>query len=123
MKALVALMLAAAPLGGCATAAPSTAIDGRAGLGQRALVGALVVTPLRLVEDSRCPVGVQCVWAGRLVIAARIDGAGWSENANLELGKDHRTRGTGLALVAAAPAKAAGSDVAPGAYRFIFEPR
>ncbi len=30
----------------------------------------------RVVEDSRCPVGVQCVRAGRVVVAVRVGRAG-----------------------------------------------
>lgn len=128
MKALLALAIAAAPLGACATAPPGPAAespraDGSAAFGQPARAGALVVTPLRLVEDSRCPVDAQCVWAGRLVISARIDGAGWSETASLELGRDYRSRGAGLALVSAAPDKMAGSTPPASAFVFGFEPR
>lgn len=76
-----------------------------------------------MVEDSRCPANARCVWAGRLVIAARIDGPGWSEFASLELGKNYRTHGHGLALVSAMPDKLAGREVPAQAYIFGFEPR
>ena len=127
MKALLPLMLAALSLGACATApaAPTPELPQvpSAGFGQQTRVGALVVTPLNLVEDSRCPVNARCVWAGRLVIGARINGPGWSETANLELGKDYRSHGLGLALVSARPDKIAGSEFPPPAYLFGFEPR
>ena len=127
MKALLPLMLAAVTLGACATA-PSAPHAGlprglSAGFGQPAQVGVLVVTPLRLIEDSRCPVNARCVWAGRLVIGARIDGPGWSETASLELGKEYRSRGLGIALVSALPEKIAGSELPPSAYMLGFEPR
>jgi hypothetical protein len=32
----------------------------------------VMVRPERVIEDSRCPQGTMCVWAGRLVIAATV---------------------------------------------------
>ena len=39
-----------------------------AGLGQAGEVNGLRFRPLEVIEDSRCPARVQCVWAGRLVL-------------------------------------------------------
>ena len=85
--------------------------------------GALVVTPQAVVEDSRCPINARCVWAGRLVLQARIAGKGWSETANLTLGQPYATHGAGLALVSAEPGKLAGSPPSPPASLFGFEAR
>jgi hypothetical protein len=44
------------------------------------------ITPLEVVEDSRCPVGVQCIWAGTLKLKVLISsGLGVSESV-IELG-------------------------------------
>ena len=125
MKAVVSITAALA-LAACATA-PMTGApirsDGMASIGQSTRVGALVVTPQAVVEDSRCPINARCIWAGRLVLAARIDGAGWRETARLTLGESYRTHGSGLALVSAEPGKMAGSPPSPPASRFAFEAR
>ncbi len=125
MKAM-SILVAALALGACATA-PSTGspvrTDGLARIGEPTRVGALVVTPQSIVEDSRCPVNARCVWAGRLVLAARIDGAGWRETVRMTLGVPFRTHGTGLALISAEPGKMAGAPPAPPASLFGFEPR
>ena len=97
--------------------------DGLAAIGQSTRVGSLTVTPQSVVEDSRCPINARCVWAGRMVLAARIDGAGWREVANLTLGQPYTTHGTGLALVSAEPGKVAGSPPFPPASLFGFERR
>ena len=34
--------------------------------------GDLVVTPLAVLEDSRCPIEAECVWAGRLRLNAQL---------------------------------------------------
>jgi hypothetical protein len=95
--------------------------DGMAMIGQPTRVGQLVVTPMELVEDSRCPMNVRCVWAGRVVVATRIDGAGWRETANLTLGQPYPTHGTTVTLTSAAPEKVAGTSVPPQAYMFGFQ--
>lgn len=122
----VALLAAALALSACATA-PTTEYpvrtDGHASFGQSTRVGALVVTPKALVEDSRCPINARCVWAGRLVLKTRIDGAGWRETVDLTLGQAYATHGTGLALVSAEPGKMAGATPSPPASLFGFEAR
>ncbi len=96
-----------------------------AGLGQPVTVGALVVTPQAVVEDSRCPINARCVWAGRLIVKTRIDGAGWRETTDLTLGEPYSTHGTGIALISGSPAPEAGAgkETKPADYRFTFEPR
>ena len=43
----------------------------------------LEITFLEVLEDSRCPKGVQCVWAGRAVCLVRIKTGGSEENVEL----------------------------------------
>lgn len=94
-------------------------------LGQAVTVGSVVAMPMAVVEDSRCPINARCVWAGRLVVTTRIDGAGWRETADLTLGEPWSTRGLTLALVSGEPGRLAGEgqDIPKDAYRFTYEPR
>lgn len=39
------------------------------------LGGGLTVTPLDVLEDSRCPANVDCVWAGQVRLRANVSGA------------------------------------------------
>jgi len=119
-------LAAALALSACATTPPPGApirSDGLATLGQPTRVGALVVTPQRVIEDSRCPINARCIWAGRLLLKTRIDGAGWRETVDLTLGQPYATHGTGLALVSGEPGKMAGATPSPPASLFGFEPR
>ena len=76
-----ALLLA---LAGCATTStPDSDGIARAGLDQRVYVDGPWVTPLAVVEDSRCPVGVQCISAGRTRVMVRIDLGSRSEYREL----------------------------------------
>ncbi len=86
-------------------------------------VGDLVLTPKKLVEDSRCPVNARCVWAGRVVVATRIDGAGWRETKNLTLGEPYGTHGKVFALVSVIPEKTTQNEIESRQYRFVYEAR
>lgn len=129
MKKLVILF--ALTLGACATTIPNGPIvdggpirlDSLAHLGEPTRVGPVVVTPQRVVEDSRCPINARCVWAGRVILTARIDGAGWRETANLTLGETYRTHGVGVALTSVEPGKMAGAEQPTAPTLFGFEPR
>jgi len=88
-------------------------------LGQKANVGPLIVTPLAIVEDSRCPTDTQCVWAGRV----RIDAAINDERHELTLGQTAAVAGGTLVLAEVRPAKVADIVVGPTDYRFRFEYR
>lgn len=100
----LAAMAMLALLAGCAApaataAAPAGAVEAR--LGQTVRLGDLSVRPIAVLEDSRCPSGVQCVWAGRLRIRAAVSGVGETE---LMLGQPFALPSGTLTLVAAAPA-------------------
>ena len=97
--------------------------DGLAAIGQPTRVGAVVVTPKNVVEDSRCPMNARCVWAGQVIITARIDGAGWRETTSLKLGESFQTRAGAIALTSVRPEKMAGARTSPTAYLFGFEQR
>ena len=85
MKAAI-LLLAPGLLAGCATTPGSHGIEGPVALGQVAYVGGPRVRPDRLIEDSRCPAGTQCVWAGRVMVRATVIGGNWSKQMDLTLG-------------------------------------
>ena len=115
-------IMAAFVLGSCTTVPPAEA-GSIAGLGQVASSNNIHIRPLRVVEDSRCPVDVQCVWAGRVRLQALIELRGGSEelNTTLTLGEPLRVADGILTLTAAAPSKKAGAEIDPRAYRFTFD--
>jgi hypothetical protein len=119
MKAVA--ILAALSLAGSATV-PAQGSGPTAGFGQAAQIDGLRIRPLSIVEDSRCPANVQCVWAGRLVIFAEVDLSGGSETfrGNLTLGEPLALGRETVTLVAAVPGKSAATPTDPRAYRFTF---
>ena len=121
MKTLVLAALLA--LAGCATASlPAPPEDGltRAAIGQTVTVGGPKVTPLAVLEDSRCPAGVQCVWAGRVRISARVDLGRGSETRELTQGMPVPVADGTLELIEVQPAKPApgARPLASADYRF-----
>jgi hypothetical protein len=114
------LPIIAISLAACATVPASTGSS--AGLGQVARVDGVTIRPLRVVEDSRCPSDVQCVWAGRLVILAEVGYRGGSESfrGTMTLGQALILGRESVTLVSATPGKTAGSTIDPRAYRFTF---
>ena len=114
MRSIVTLFAAFA-LAACAslpTAAPVRS-DGLARIGEATRIGALVVTPRSVLEDSRCPINARCIWAGRVIVRTEIAGAGWRETLNLTLGERVATHGTTLGLTSVEPGKMAGAQPTP----------
>lgn len=127
-----ALLLAALSLAACAVIPDAPRPESVAvpqgtpvALGQPVEVGSVVATPMAVVEDSRCPINARCIWAGRLVVKTRIDGAGWRETHDLTLGEPFGTHDVVIALVSGEPGREAGEgkDTPKEAYRFTYEAR
>ena len=122
MKAFAPLALTLAAL--AASAHPLGAAE-PIDLTQKLTAGA-TVTPLAIVEDSRCPPDVMCVWAGRLVVQARFEYAGEREDVVMLLHETKRVPGGMLTLNSAAPPPGAGDTRLEGIdgfdLRFSFAP-
>ena len=64
-----------------------------AGTGQTAdLGGGLTVRPIAIIEDSRCPLNVTCLWAGRLRLRALVAGI----DTELTLGEGYYQSARGI---------------------------
>ena len=118
-------LFAALALAACVTVPAASATTGTptAGFGQTANVGPLLVRPIALLEDSRCPINARCVWAGRLVILAEVSFNGGSEQfrGNMTLGTPLALGRENVTLIAAERGKLAGAEGNPPASRFTFD--
>lgn len=101
---------------------PPASTDGiaRAGLHQRVYVDGPYVTPLEVLEDSRCPMNARCVWAGRTRLTVKIDLGSRSETREIGSDKPIQVADGTLSLVEVQPDKLAGEEAKPKAYRFGF---
>ena len=122
MKALVPL-IAAAALAACGPkSTPPPPPGPTAGLGQAGEVNGLRFRPLDVVEDSRCPARVQCVWAGRVVVTTGVGAPGGGEEMRLDLtqGEPRSVYGGMLTLVRVDPPKGTIGSLEREAYRFTY---
>jgi hypothetical protein len=78
-----------------------------------------------VLEDSRCPVDVQCVWAGtvRLATILYTDMGDGSAPQDFTLGEPITTETHELELIDVRPPARAGESIAPEEYVFVFEVR
>lgn len=119
------LLVATLLLGACATPdrTPPAAPDGiaRAGLNERVYVDGPYVTPLAVLEDSRCPMNARCVWAGRTRLSVRIDLGARSETREIASDAPIQVADGQLSLVEVQPDRMAGEQTGPEKpYRFGF---
>jgi hypothetical protein len=115
----VALGLAFLALGGCVST-PSSITEGPTQLGQVALVGDLRVQPDRVIEDSRCPIDAQCVWAGQVVLQATVFDRDWSKKLDLTLGAPVPIAGGYLTLTSVQPERVSLRKPLPKQLQFTF---
>ena len=93
-----------------------------AGLGQAGEVNGLRFRPIEVLEDSRCPARVECVWAGqvRLLVAVGSPSGGEISRYEVTLGKPVIVHGGALTLVRVEPPKGTMGSMERDAYRFTF---
>ena len=103
---------------------PTGPLDGiaRAELNERVYVDGPYVTPLAVLEDSRCPMNARCVWAGRVRLSVRIDLGARSETREIASDAPIEVADGQLALVEVRPDRVAGDQPGnPKPYRFGFK--
>lgn len=111
--------IACLALSGCA-ATTATATEGPARLGQTVHVDGPRVTPLRVIEDSRCPMNARCVWAGRVVLRVKVQGGAWQRELDLTLGEPVPVADGTLILTAVTPDRRTDQPIRSRDYRFAF---
>jgi hypothetical protein len=120
MNKAIAFLLPAL-LGGCAGSGFAPLEGMPAALGETVRVGSLTATPRSVVEDSRCPITVQCVQAGRVIVSTQITGPGGTETVPLVLGEPYAVQGATVTLVSARPEKWNERKRPRREYRFVFD--
>ena len=116
MKTAAILLAPFALCAAIASAAPPGVALAR--IGETVRIHGLRVTPLRVLEDSRCPQNARCVWAGRVRLSVRIGNA----TRELTLGQPVPMVGGTLSLAAVLPERTTrDAALPPRAYRFGFQ--
>lgn len=129
MKTLLAPLLIA-PLAACAIIPDTPISNGDAApqgtavaLRQPVWTGDAILTPLQVVEDSRCPANARCVWPGKLTVSTRIAATHWTQTAPLTLGEPYEILGRTFVLTSGTPEKTAEGQTPVTDYRFTYERR
>ena len=78
------------------------------------------ITPEAIVEDSRCPLDVQCIQAGTVRVQALVTQHGTTTTQVFTLNTPIDVDGTTIELIAADPAKYSTVTTSPADYRFTF---
>ncbi|QGN53422.1 hypothetical protein [Novosphingobium sp. Gsoil 351] len=117
------LLLAPLALASCATV-PVDPHNGNgltyARFGQTVNVGGPRVTPLKVLADSRCPMNVQCVWAGEVRLSVRIATGAGTATREIVSGKPLAVADGTLTLADVQPPRRTDAIFAPSQYRFGF---
>lgn len=100
------------------SSAQETRVETRIDQGASALD--VKVVPLEVVEDSRCPEGVQCVQAGTVRVRALLTSGLGEAPQVFELNRPITTEAEVVELVEVRPAAIAEEEIPLADYRFIF---
>ncbi|WP_239805674.1 hypothetical protein [Croceicoccus hydrothermalis] len=124
---LPACIMALATLSGCAgmgeerteRTSPPPSTRAAVAIGEPVRADDWTLTTQAVIEDSRCPVGTQCVWVGRVVVEVTVEGEEGTETRTLIAGEDATLRGTRVQLTNVAPEKGEAA-IPTGDYRFVY---
>ena len=92
-------------------------------LGETKRIAGVSINPTEVVEESRCPTGVQCIQAGTVRVSAMVTargGNGTPELTIFALGVPITVGLDQITLIAATPAPKSGSPITPNDYVFTF---
>ena len=78
------------------------------------------ITPKKILEDSRCPSGVQCIWAGTVRVEAAVSDASGEATQTFVLNEPLLLAGEKVTLTEVAPYPASGKKIDPGTYSLTF---
>lgn len=127
MHKLAITALAALALAGGASA-PATAIMPvppltHARLGETVVIGGYRVTPVAVLEDSRCPARVACVWSGQVRLSVRIAALQGRERYSGEMTsmRPLQLRRGSLQIRTIEPQNTTSGNPRPAQYRFGFQ--
>lgn len=115
------LALTAVLLAGCVTTRPNQDGSTEAKLGQTVNLGWSKVTPLAVLEDSRCPKEARCIWAGRVRLIVRLTTGAGSSVRELASDKSLQVADGQLVLASTMPPRSTQHALVPSDYRFTLK--
>lgn len=108
------------PVGTTTTSTPNS-IFLETTIGRAANGLGVTITPISVVEDSRCPIDVQCIQAGTVRLQATLASGLGTGTQVFTLGTPITTETETVTLFSVTPTKEAGKAISSSDYRFIFK--
>lgn len=102
-----------------ATSTPEKESD-TAALNQRIYKFGVHITPLEVISDSRCPMGVYCIQAGTVTLKVKLEDATHSEIVTMVMGSPVAFGNKHVALLTVTPPKPQSVPIKLSDYRFTF---
>lgn len=93
----------------------------RAMIGKGVTIAGVTLIPQEVVEDSRCPAHVNCIWAGIVRVRTILEGAGGTSEYVLTLGEPVQTEYASITLSRVEPEASLDGPIEPKSYRFYFQ--
>ncbi|MES2216084.1 MAG: hypothetical protein V4481_02200 [Patescibacteria group bacterium] len=91
------------------------------GFNQSVTSNGITIIPKAIIEDSRCPIGVQCIQAGTVRVNTSLSSLTTaSADYVFALGKPVKIGAVTIELVRVAPDKRSGQTLATSEYKFTF---
>jgi hypothetical protein len=90
-------------------------------IGERGEVLGIFVTPLSILEDSRCPIDVQCIQAGTVRVKMQVETGMGTGDLTLALGDLGTTETETITLTRVSPEPVSTDPIVPSEYRLTFE--
>lgn len=90
-------------------------------LNQKILNQGIYITPLQIISDSRCPIDVQCIWAGEILVKVKLEKGEVSKEVELKERGSVVFEGKNVSLLSVTPAKETKNPVPQEDYQFTFK--
>lgn len=113
--------IAVVALSACVTTGEAESNGSNVRLGQIAYVDGPRIKPVELLEDSRCPTNVQCIWAGRVRLKMLWIKPSGNHEFELISGEPEPLADGAITLTSVMPDTVTDRPIRPEDYRFSFE--
>lgn len=89
-------------------------------IGETKNISGVAITLQKISEDSRCPIGVTCIWAGRVIAKVHVSIDSNAVDKDIELGSSIEVYGFSISLDDVTPTPKQGQDIQQSDYRALF---
>ncbi len=89
-------------------------------LNERVSVNGVYITPVKVISDSRCPIDVQCIQAGTVVLSVKLELNGQTRDDTISMGDTISFSGKLIQLFEVTPVTNSKITIKQSDYKFTF---